>query len=84
VAGPNGKGDVLAFASNLNGGSLAAVEWFTNPELGKVIVERLRLPSGEIPRYYQIGLKVKFRGGVPTDTSYLMQRVLQLKAVAAR
>ena len=80
VAGPNGKGDVIAFSGNLNGGSLAAVEAFTNPDLGKVLVEKMRLPSGEIPRYYQIGLKVKFRGGVPTDTSYLMHRVLQSPA----
>jgi len=77
VAGPNGNGDVVAFASNLYAGSLAAVEWFTTPELARVLADKMQSSSGTIPRYYQIGLKVKFRGGVPTDTSYLMHRNLQ-------
>jgi hypothetical protein len=35
-------------------------------------------PSGQPwPRSFQILLRVKYKGGVPTDSSYLLHRVLQ-------
>jgi hypothetical protein len=41
------------------------------------LVSKLRKPSGEIPRYYQIVLRVKYRGGVPTETNYVLHHELQ-------
>jgi len=38
---------------------------------------KLRKPSGEIPRYYQLVLKVKYKDAVPTDISYVTHRELR-------
>jgi hypothetical protein len=52
------------------------VEWFTDPVYARALVARLRKPSGEIPRYYQVVLRVKFKDGVPTSTSYVLHHEL--------
>jgi hypothetical protein len=83
VPGPNGVGEVESFSSILNSGTLAAVEWFTDPTFARTLVQKLRKPSGELPRYYQIALKVRFKGGVPTETSYVLHRELQPTVHAA-
>jgi hypothetical protein len=46
------------------------------------MVSKLRKPSGEVPRYYQVALKVKFKDGVPTETSYVLHRELRAKSPA--
>jgi hypothetical protein len=38
---------------------------------------KLRKPSGEIPRYYQLVLRVKYKDAVPTDISYVTHRELR-------
>jgi hypothetical protein len=77
LPGPNGAGVVQSFSSNLNTGTLAAVQWVTDPVLVRTLLDQLRDRSGNIPRYYQVALKVVFRGGVPTNTSFLLQREVQ-------
>jgi hypothetical protein len=32
---------------------------------------------GRIPQYFQVLLRVKYKGGVPTETSYLLHRELK-------
>jgi hypothetical protein len=34
------------------------------------------MTSNQIPRYYQIVVKVKFMDGIPTDVSYVLHRDL--------
>ena len=75
--GPLGSGDIESFSANHSPGTLAAVEWFTQPNLAKILVSRLRKANGEIPRYFQVVLDVKFKDGVPTEVSYVMHRELQ-------
>jgi hypothetical protein len=77
VPGPLRTTEILSFTSNRTAGRLAAVEWFTNPVYARTLVSKLRKPSGEIPRYYQIVLRVKYRGGVPTETNYVLHHELQ-------
>jgi hypothetical protein len=72
VPGPLRTSDVESFTSNRTPGRLTAVEWFTDPSYARTLVAKMRKPSGEIPRYYQVVLKVKFKNGVPTETSYLL------------
>jgi hypothetical protein len=72
VPGPLRTSDVESFTSNRTPGRLTAVEWFTNPSYARTLVGKMRKPSGEIPRYYQVVLKVKFKNGVPTETSYVL------------
>jgi hypothetical protein len=74
--GPLGSGDVLSFFAGHNPGTLAAVQWFTEPSLAKLLVSKMRKPNGEIPRYYQVVLHVNYKDTVPTDVTYVMHREL--------
>ncbi len=75
--GPLGNGDILSFSANHSPGTLAAVQSFTNPELARTIAGKLRKPNGEIPRFYQIVLQVKYKDAVPTEVSYLLHHELK-------
>jgi hypothetical protein len=77
LPGPNGKGDVVSFSSNLYAGSLAAVESFVDRESARELFDSLAKSFGEIPRYYQVALKVRFRDGLPINRSYMICRKLQ-------
>jgi hypothetical protein len=82
TSGPLGTTDIESFTSNRTPGRVAAVHWFTDPQFARVLFSRLKNASGELPRYYQLVLKVKFKDGVPTDTSYVMHRELILNGAA--
>jgi hypothetical protein len=82
MPGPNGEGTVASFSSNLNPGTLAAIQQFTEPRLAPSLINRLRDSSGGIPRYFQLALRVRFKGGVPTETSYVLHRVLHASTAA--
>jgi len=69
--GPQGKSDLGIFISNSSAGRLAAVQWFTDPALTRLLLSHLRKPSGEIPRYYQVVLRVKYKDVIPISTSYV-------------
>lgn len=82
--GPFGKTAVLSFLSNRTWGRLGAIRSFTDPVLARMLVAKLKKPSGEMPRSYQIVLRVEFRDGVPTNVSYVLHRELsQRQHVAA-
>ena len=49
----------------------------TDPAFARIIASKLRRSSGELPRHYQVLLKVKYKGGVPTETSYVLHHELQ-------
>ena len=72
VPGPLGTTEIETFTSNRTPGRLAAVDWFTDPNQARILVSKLRSFSGQMPRYYQIVLKVKYKAGVPTETSYVL------------
>jgi hypothetical protein len=74
--GPLGKGDVISFAGRNGAGILGAIGMFTQTEGARTLLAKVRKPSGEIPRYYQILLKVRFQDGVPLETSYVLHREL--------
>ena len=74
--GPLGTGDIQSFSANHSPGTLAAVRWFTNPELARTLTTKLRKANGELPRFYQIVLKVKYKDAVPTEVSYVLHREL--------
>jgi len=74
--GPLGNTNIQSFTSNRTWGREGAIQAFTDPALARTIVNKLRRVSGEVPRYYQVVLKVKFRDGVPTDIAYVLHRDL--------
>lgn len=78
LPGPLRSNDVESFTSSRSAGYVAAVQWFTDPKLASLLVARLKAASGgQMPRYYQVLLKVKFRDDVPTETTYVLSRELR-------
>jgi hypothetical protein len=76
IPGPTDTGDIISFTSNRSPGFVGAVQWFTNANLAQKLVEKIKKSSGDLPLYYQVLLKVKFEGGVSTQTSYVLYREL--------
>ena len=76
MPGPLGNSEVASFTSNQTPGRMAGVEWFTDGALAKTLVSKLKKPTGEIPRYYQVLLKVNYKDGIPIETSYVTHREL--------
>jgi len=74
--GPLGEGYVASFSSNRGAGALGAIRWFTEPAAARVLVSKIRKPSGELPKYFQLVLKVKYKNSVPTEVNYVMHREL--------
>jgi hypothetical protein len=77
IPGPAGQGEMQAFMGSSAPARLAAVQLTTSPEGAKQMNELLKIPSGQVPKYYQIVLRVKFKSGVPTETSYVAHRELR-------
>jgi hypothetical protein len=76
VPGPLGTSEVESFTGDRTAVRLAAVQWFTDKTYARRLANKMRKPSGEIPRYYQVVFKVKFKDGVPTDTAYILHHEL--------
>lgn len=74
--GPLGNGVIQTFTSSRTWGREGAVQAFTNAALARTLVNKLRKPSGQIPRYYQVVVRVRFTDGIPTDVGYVLQRDL--------
>ena len=77
------QGEIVTFTSNSVPARLGAVQWFTMPSGARDLVSRLQSANGRFPAHYQVILKVKFRAGVPTETSYVKYRELRPSAVSA-
>lgn len=84
LPGPLGHSVFENFAANHSPGSLAAIQWFTKPDLAAQLVAKLRKNSGEIPRYFQIVLHVRYKDAVPTEVSYVMHRELTSETAPQR
>ena len=54
-----------------------AVQWMTRLWRAKELVSHLRLPSGALPHYYQVVVRVRFKNGTPVESSYVLHRLLQ-------
>jgi hypothetical protein len=77
VTGPMGNNDVLSFTSIRSPGYVGAVRFFTNPDTAQMIVAQLKQANrGKTPRAYQVLLRVRFKDNVPTETSYVLNRIL--------
>jgi hypothetical protein len=76
MPGPSGAGHLLTIAGNGSPDTLAAAEWLTQPWRAKELVNRMRNGSAEMPRYFQVVLKVSFKQGIPVESSYVFHHVL--------
>jgi hypothetical protein len=78
LPGPLRSSEVESFTSSRSAGYVAAVQWFTDPNLARLLVANLKKASGgQMPRYYQVLLRVKFRDDIPTETTYVLSRELR-------
>lgn len=75
AAGPTPGFEFVTFASNSTFARAGAVASFTEPNFAKDLATHMRA-SGRIPPYWQVLLRVKFKSGVPTSTTYLLHREL--------
>jgi hypothetical protein len=76
MPGPSGAGQLLTIAGNASPDTLGAAEWLTQPWRAKELVNHLRGRSGEMPKYFQVVLKVSFKQGIPVESSYVFHHVL--------
>jgi hypothetical protein len=77
LPGPLRRTNIVSFTSSRSAGRIAAVQLFTDPSFARELAAKLgQTAGGRIPRYYQVVLKVKFKDNVPTETSYILSRVL--------
>ena len=76
MPGVGGSGAIIVLAGNTGPDTLAAAEWMTQPGAGAELARRLRAAGGQIPRYYQAVLKVRYRNLFPVETSYVLHHVL--------
>ena len=67
---------MFIFSCNWTGGTLGAVHYVTERDYAKDVVRRLRLPSGELPKHYQIVVKVSIQNRYPVKVTYMLHRVL--------
>lgn len=78
LPGPQRNTDVESFVGNRAAAYVAAVEAFDNPDFARDVVDKLKQASGgEMPRYFQVVLKVTFRNLVPTETTCIQVRQLE-------
>jgi hypothetical protein len=78
LPGPLGRTKVISFAGNHAWGVIGGVQSLTDPAFAGVVVRKLKESSGELPPYYQLIIKIKYRGGTPTNASYVTHRTLTL------
>jgi len=76
IPGLYGNGDILYLSGNQISSVMAAVQALTDPALAHTLVAKMRNSSGQMPRYYQVALKVKSMDDMPVDISYVFHREL--------
>jgi hypothetical protein len=74
--GPTGVGEFLIIAGNASADTFGAAEWLTQPWRARELARHLRTASGEVPRYFQVVIKVAFKQGIPVQSSYVFHHAL--------
>ncbi len=83
IPGLSGDGDALYLAGNKAGSVAGAVRAFTDQSWARVLGSRMKDPSGNLPRFYQLVLKVRSMDGTPVDASYVMHRSIDARLATA-
>jgi hypothetical protein len=52
------------------------VQAFTDPTFAATLVSKMKDASGNLPRYYQVVLKVRSMDDMPIEVEYVMHRAL--------
>ena len=73
---PEGGKRLLSLATAGSEHPWAVAYYLTNPVSAKQLVEHLRLPSGRLPEYYQVLVKIHFQRQAPIQVDYVTHRIL--------
>lgn len=65
LSGIGQDSEVLCVGGNWGPDTLAAAQYLTEPRLAAELVRRIRLPSGALPRRYQVVIRVAFKNMTP-------------------
>jgi hypothetical protein len=84
LPGLHGRGNILILAGPWTEGTLAAVEYVTEEPYARELLAHLRLPSGQLPRYFQVLIHAKYRNWVPVEVTYVLHHVLKISEPAGR
>ena len=81
--GLHGIGETTVLAGSSTEGTLAAVEFATQPRYAADLSARLRNAKGHMPSAYQIVVRAKFKAQTPIEISYVSHRLLDTAQSAA-
>jgi hypothetical protein len=84
VPGLYGNGDILYLSGNQIASTLAAVRALTDPTLARMLVSKLKTPDGNLPRFYQLVLRVRSMDSMPIEISYIFHRDLSAEKPGAQ
>jgi hypothetical protein len=76
VPGLYGTGEVLYLSGNRIASIMAGVQAFTDPALARTLVAKMKSATGNLPRYYQIVVKVRAMDEMPVEITYVLHREL--------
>jgi hypothetical protein len=76
VPGLVNNGELLYFSGNQIPAVAGAVQAFTDANFARILVNKMKLPGGGLPRFYQLVLKVRSMDDMPIDFNYVLHRDL--------
>jgi hypothetical protein len=74
VPGLVGDGELLYFSGNQVPAVAGAVQAFTEAKFARILVAKMKLPRGGLPRFYQLVLKVRSMDDMPIDFAYVFHK----------
>jgi len=75
--GPLGTTNILSISARNSAAVLGAVKSLIDPAPVRDLFRKLKRPSGDLPQFYQMILKVQYHNAVPLDASYVLHRELR-------
>jgi hypothetical protein len=78
VPGLVNNGELLYFSGNQIPAVAGAVQAFTDANFARLLVNKMKLPGGGLPHFYQLVLKVRSMDEMPIDFTYVLHRDLSL------
>ncbi len=84
VPGLYGDGEILYISGNDVSSVMGGVQALTDSGVGRAVVAKMRGPSGTLPRFYQIVLKVRSMDDMPIDVTYVLHRELTVSKTRTR
>lgn len=79
LPGIQGRGEIVILGASSTEGTWAAMQYATRAESLRELFAKVRSPSAEIPRHFEVLIRARFRDMVPVTSSYVTHRVYDPK-----